>query len=75
MMKRIIVHWTAGTYTPNVTDLEHYHYLITGKGQIVKGKYSVEDNEYCGDDVYAAHCGARKEIQHPDFSRHRDDPL
>lgn len=57
MMKRIIVHWTAGTYTPNATNLEHYHYLITGKGQIVKGKYSVEDNEYCGDDIYAAHCG------------------
>ena len=57
MMKRIILHWTAGAYTPNATDLEHYHYLITGKGQIVKGKYSVEDNENCNDGVYAAHCG------------------
>lgn len=57
MMKRIILHWTAGAYTPNATDLKHYHYLITGKGQIVKGKYSVEDNENCNDGVYAAHCG------------------
>lgn len=34
---RIIVHWTAGTYTPNVIDRAHYHYLINGLGHAVRG--------------------------------------
>ena len=27
MFKGIVLHWTAGNYTPNSTDLEHYHYF------------------------------------------------
>ena len=57
MMKRIIIHWTAGTYFPNGTDLEHYHYLIDKNGKIYNGKYMPEDNENCSDGKYAAHTG------------------
>ena len=56
-MKKIIIHWTAGTYYPNATDLEHYHYLLDKDGKIHTGKYSPEDNENCNDGRYAAHCG------------------
>lgn len=48
---------TAGTYQPNSTDYEHYHYLINGDGLLVEGKYKPEDNENCNDGHYAAHTG------------------
>lgn len=56
-MKRIIIHWTAGTNQPNGTDYLHYHYLINGDGLIVKGKYKPEDNLNCYDGKYAQHTG------------------
>jgi len=56
-MKKLILHWTAGTNQPNNTDYQHYHYLVNGDGVVVKGKYDVRDNENCTDNVYAQHCG------------------
>lgn len=56
-MKRIIIHWTAGTYQPNTTDFEHYHYLINGDGLVIKGKYTPADNENVNDGKYAQHTG------------------
>lgn len=56
-MKRLICHWTAGTYQPNNTDFEHYHYLINGDGLTIEGKYKPEDNLNCNDGKYAAHTG------------------
>lgn len=56
-MKRIIIHWTGGTYQPNQAEYEHYHYLVTGDGLVLKGKYTPEDNLNCADFKYAAHCG------------------
>lgn len=56
-MKRIIIHWTAGTNQPNGVDYLHYHYLINGHGIVVKGKYIPEDNENCKDGKYAQHTG------------------
>lgn len=56
-MKRIILHWTAGTYQPNNIDFEHYHYLVDDKGNVHNGKHKVEDNENCNDGNYAAHTG------------------
>ena len=56
-MNRIIIHWTAGAYTPNATDLEHYHFLVDGSGRVHNGKYRPEDNEDCYDGGYAAHTG------------------
>lgn len=56
-MKKIVIHWTAGTHKPNNTDLEHYHFLIDGEGKKHNGKYKPEDNENCNDGKYAAHTG------------------
>lgn len=57
MFKNIVLHWTAGNYTPCTTDLEHYHYVIDGEGNIHTGKYTPDDNLDCTDGKYAAHCG------------------
>src|SRR5690606_14966315 len=55
-MERIIWHWTAGSYNASETDKEHYHFLIEGDGDIVRGEYSVKDNEVIrGSGTYAAH--------------------
>ena len=56
-MKRLILHWTAGTGQPNNTDYEHYHYLVNKDGLLFEGKHKVLDNENCNDGNYAAHCG------------------
>lgn len=56
-MKKIIIHWSAGTYMPNATDKEHYHFLIDDKGVVTVGRYKPEDNENCSDGRYAQHTG------------------
>ena len=56
-MKRIVIHWTAGTNKPNATDLQHYHFVIDSEGNVYKGKYKPEDNENCNDGKYAQHTG------------------
>ncbi len=56
-MKRIILHWTAGSYMPNAHDLECYHFLIDSKGCIHNGKFSPENNLVCKKGCYAAHTG------------------
>ena len=59
-MKRIILHWTGGKYTPSSTDFSHYHFLVDKKGDILKGNYAPEDNLNCNDGHYAAHTGGYK---------------
>lgn len=54
-MKRIIIHHTGGTYTPNRVDKNAYHYIISGSGEVYKGIHKPEDNENCYDGNYAAH--------------------
>lgn len=54
-LKRIILHWTAGTYNVNSTDKEHYHFIVDGVGRIHLGKFKPEDNIDCKDGKYAAH--------------------
>ena len=54
---KIVLHWTAGKYEPNSTDLEHYHFLFDNEGKEYKGKYKPEDNLDCSDGVYAHHTG------------------
>lgn len=54
-MKRVICHWTAGTYEATEFDRKFYHFLIDGNGLVVKGKYRPEDNLSVADGVYAAH--------------------
>lgn len=57
MLKRIIIHWTAGTGQPNKLEYQHYHYLINKDGIVVEGKYKPQDNENCYDGKYAQHTG------------------
>lgn len=55
-MARIIVHWTAGGYVASSLDKEHYHFLVEGDLDVVKGLHSVKDNEVIrGEGKYAAH--------------------
>lgn len=54
-LKRIIFHWTAGTYTPSEYDKKNYHYLIDGSGKVLVGKYPPEANISLKDGKYAAH--------------------
>lgn len=56
-LKRIIIHWTAGSSYPNDYEKEHYHFLVDKDGKVHKGKYNPEDNINCYDGKYAAHTG------------------
>jgi hypothetical protein len=58
IMKRVILHWTAGSYTPSEHDKDCYHLLIDGWSRVVRGKHSILANERIGSksaDYYAAH--------------------
>ena len=57
MLKRIILHWTAGRYYPTEFEKNYYHYLIDVEGNVIPGKYKPEDNIDCTDGCYAAHTG------------------
>ena len=41
---RVVVHWTAGTYTPTTFDRAHYHILVDGEGKLVRGIPSIALN-------------------------------
>lgn len=56
-MKRIIIHWTGGSYNINKKILDSYHYAVNNKGEIIPCNHRPEDNENCNDGCYAAHCG------------------
>jgi len=57
MVKRIILHWSAGRYYPSDFEKQFYHYLIDVEGNVYSGKYKPEDNDDCTDGKYAAHTG------------------
>lgn len=54
-MKRIIMHWSAGSHTASSTDKKHYHLMIQGDGSVVYGDYEISDNISTADNRYAAH--------------------
>ena len=57
-MERIVCHWSAGEYKASETDRQHYHIMVEDDGQLVRGVYSIADNELCdpeGPTDYAAH--------------------
>ena len=56
-MKRIIIHWTAGTYYPSEFERKFYHFLVDKNGKIYNGVFKPEDNEVCKISKYAAHTG------------------
>lgn len=53
-MKRVIIHWTAGTHNVSAVDKKHYHYIIGGDGAVVAGDLPVSANESTAT-AYAAH--------------------
>lgn len=55
MLKRIIMHWTAGTYEATDYAREHYHGLVDGDGKHVLGKLKPEANISTADGQYVAH--------------------
>lgn len=54
-MKRIICHWTAGTHDATAFDRSHYHILVEGDGDPVRGIPSIKLNEAPLKTGYAAH--------------------
>lgn len=55
-MYRVVAHWTAGSHTVSKTDKEHYHFIWSGDGDVVRGDRPVTANESTSDnDGYAAH--------------------
>jgi hypothetical protein len=55
--KNIVYHWTAGNYNPCPANLELYHFIVDGHGEIIDGKFKPSDNVKCITGKYAAHCG------------------
>lgn len=56
-MKKIIIHWTAGSYYPTEYEKQHYHFLVDKDGKIYTGKYAPEANLNCTKGTYAMHTG------------------
>jgi N-acetyl-anhydromuramyl-L-alanine amidase AmpD len=54
-MKRIIVHWTAGSHKANAVDRKAYHILIEGDGHLVRGDFGIDANVLTKRGHYAAH--------------------
>jgi len=54
-MKRVILHWSAGSHNVSDIDREHYHRVVAGDGTVVKGDHPIEDNLATSDGIYAAH--------------------
>lgn len=54
-MHRIICHWTAGADTASPLDRQHYHFIVEGDGNLVRGDRSVADNAAPIRGAYAAH--------------------
>ncbi|WP_181164735.1 hypothetical protein [Amaricoccus solimangrovi] len=48
-MKRVVIHWTAGTDRVSALDRQHYHRIVDGEGSIFAGVHAIEDNEDTSD--------------------------
>lgn len=55
VLKRIILHWTAGGGKPSGLDREHYHYLVDREGRVSHGRFAPEANIKPLRGAYAAH--------------------
>lgn len=54
-MKRVIMHWTAGTNKISPIDKQHYHEIVDGNGQRELGNLRPEANLDISDGNYMAH--------------------
>lgn len=44
-MRRIHIHWTAGSHTASSLDKKHYHVLVEGDGEVIRGHIPIDGNE------------------------------
>ena len=63
--KYIILHWTAGNYLPNITDLTHYQMLIDGAGKQIIGKEKTASTGGMNSITYNISCCGRKNENTP----------
>jgi len=60
-MKKIALHWTAGSYSQDYLDFTHYHFTVGKDGMVLGGKFPPEANipgpTGLQNGHYAAHCG------------------
>lgn len=60
-LKKICLHWTAGTYLQDDLDYLHYHFTVGSDGAVLNGKFPPEANipgpTGLQNGRYAAHCG------------------
>lgn len=54
-LKRVVAHWTVGTYKANSVDRKHYHFIIEGDGNVVDGNHKPEANVRPVSGRYAPH--------------------
>lgn len=54
-MKRIILHWSAGSHRASSLDRQHYHLMIEGDGRVVYGDKPISANAAPLSKDYAAH--------------------
>lgn len=54
-LERIIVHWTAGQHRASGLDKSHYHILIEGNGDLVRGTPSIAANGIGASGARASH--------------------
>lgn len=57
-LKRVCLHWTAGSLSVNSVDKRHYHYIVDGQGVVHNGIHKPQSNakQLSNRDKYAAHC-------------------
>jgi len=57
-LTRIVMHWSAGGHKASDLDKKHYHEIVEGDGDRVKGDKLPEANNSTSDGHYAAHTRA-----------------
>lgn len=58
ILRKICIHWTAGSYFQSSADRYHYHYSVTATGNVIPGKFRPESNiPPLRNGFYAPHCG------------------
>ena len=55
-MKRIVWHWTGGTYSASIYEKRRYHFLIEGDGKVIEGAPPEANKAPLGKD-YVRHTG------------------
>lgn len=53
--QRVVMHWTAGGARASALDRQHYHFMVEQDGTVVRGRFSIADNDNTSDGRYAAH--------------------